>query len=313
MTSPSVSVMVPTYRRPADLRRCLAALDAQTLAPHEVLVVVRDDDAETWAALEGVRADGIARRVRTVTVSEPGVVAAMNAALAHVETDVVAITDDDAAPHPDWLERIVAHFAARPDAGGVGGRDLLHIGGVLQEGRAAVVGKIPAVGRHVGNHHLGFGPPRDVDLLKGVNGAYRMSAIGPVGFDRRLRGSGAQVYWEIGVGIALKRAGWKLVYDPQIAVDHFFSERFDEDGRFRFSPVAMENATYNEALLRMEHLSPAGRAAFMAWAEIVGTLAAPGLLQWPRFVCREGLVTATRKLIATFKGRAGAWLALLRA
>lgn len=312
MTTLSVSVMVPTYRRPADLRRCLAALDAQTLAPHEVLVVVRDTDAETWAALEGARADGIAGRVRTVTVSEPGVVAAMNAALGHVRTDVVAITDDDAAPHPDWLERIVAHFAARPDAGGVGGRDFLHIGGVLQNGRAAVVGKIPAVGRHVGNHHLGFGPPRDVDLLKGVNGAYRMSAIGPVGFDRRLRGSGAQVYWEIGVGIALKRAGWKLVYDPQIAVDHFFSERFDEDGRFRFSPVAMENATYNEALLRMEHLSPAGRAAFMAWAELVGTLAAPGLLQWPRFVRREGLVTATRKLIATFKGRAGAWLALQR-
>jgi hypothetical protein len=50
--------------------------------------------------------------------------------------------------------------------GGVGGRDYMHIGGVLQDGRARVVGKVPLFGKHIGNHHLGFGEPREVDMLK---------------------------------------------------------------------------------------------------------------------------------------------------
>jgi glycosyltransferase involved in cell wall biosynthesis len=299
-----ISVLVPTYRRPDDLRRCLAALAEQVSPPDEIIVVARDIDTETHDVLRDDIVTGLP--LRTVIVTEPGQVQALNAGLATVKTDIVAITDDDAAPHPDWTRRILAHFASSPSIGGVGGRDFMHVGGVLRDGRARKVGKVPAYGKHVGNHHLGFGSPRDVDMLKGVNGSYRTHAIAPIGFDTRLRGTGAQVHWEMSLGIALRRAGWRLVYDPQVAVDHFLARRFDEDQRDAFNSLAMQNAAYNEALIRLDHASPLERIAFLAWALLVGTRASPGVVQWVRFMPREGSL-AGAKLRAAATGRILAW------
>jgi GT2 family glycosyltransferase len=300
----SISVMVPTYRRPQDLQRCLHALAQQSRRADEVLVVVRDTDTETWNALE--RIDMTNLPLRTVTATEPGLVSAMNVGLAQVRTELVAITDDDAAPHADWIQRIVAMFDARPEVGGVGGRDYMHIGGVLQDGRERIVGKVPAIGKHIGNHHLGYGAAREVDMLKGVNGAYRTEAVKRIGFDTRLRGSGAQIHWEISLGLALRRAGWKLIYDPQIAVDHYLAQRFDEDQRDAFNALAMQNAAYNEAIIRMEYLTPLARVAFVGWAVLVGTRVLPGLAQWVRFFPRQGSL-AGAKFAATFTGRLHAW------
>ena len=291
------SVLIPTFRRPSELLRCLAAVAGQTRRADDLIVVVRDDDRDTWQTLEGLAAPAL----RTVTVTQPGLVHAMNAGLATVQTDIVAITDDDAAPHADWLERIVATFETSPQIGAVGGRDVLYVGGVLQDGRASVVGRVPPLGKHVGNHHLGYGAPRDVDALKGVNGAYRTEALRPIGFDRRLRGTGAQVYWELSLGIALRRAGWRLVYDPSILVDHFTAPRFDEDQRHGFNPVAMSNLAYNEAIVRLEHLSLLGRIAYVAWAVGIGTRAVPGLAQRLRFAGIEG-PTAGKKYVAALAG-----------
>lgn len=97
--------------------------------------------------------------MRTVTVTVPEQVQALNAALSSIESDVMAITDDDAAPHADWLERIVAHLTARPDVAGIGGRDYLHVGDRLIEGRENVVGIIPHFRSHVGwKRSRGFDP-----------------------------------------------------------------------------------------------------------------------------------------------------------
>jgi len=297
--------MVPTYRRPEDLRRCLRALAAQLLSADEIIVVVRDNDAATWELLQSE--DLTRLSLRTVTVTKPGLVEAMNTGLQQVCTDIVAITDDDAAPHPDWTQRIVAQFAVNPNIGGVGGRDYLHVGGVLQDGRARVVGKVPTFGKHVGNHHLGFGQPREVDTLKGVNCSYRIEAIRPIGFDTRLRGSGAQVHWEISLGMELRRAGWKLIYDPQIAVDHYTAARFDEDQRgASFNSLAITNAAYNEALIRLSYLSPFERVIFYCWSVLIGTLGTPGLLQWLRFLPSEGS-RAGASFLAAVKGKFDAW------
>ena len=46
-----ITVLVPTYRRPQDLARCLAALQKQERVPDEVVVVARPDDEATHACL----------------------------------------------------------------------------------------------------------------------------------------------------------------------------------------------------------------------------------------------------------------------
>ena len=63
-----ISVVVPSYRRPDALARCLPALLAQERAADELIVVVRADDAETRQLLTTFP------QVTEVTVDRPGAV-----------------------------------------------------------------------------------------------------------------------------------------------------------------------------------------------------------------------------------------------
>lgn len=297
----TLSVLIPTYRRPGDLLRCLTALKAQTRQAEEVLVVVRDTDAETRKFLVGFAPEMPGLRV--VTVEQPGVLAAMSAGLAEATGDIIALTDDDTAPYPDWMERIEAHFAADPHVGGVGGRDWQ--ANDMRSRR--VVGIIQWHGRVIGNHHLGVGEVREVDVLKGANCAYRAEPLKVLGFETRLRGGGAQVHWELALGLGLRQAGWKLIYDPAVAMDHFTGVRFDADVNHRgvFNASGVAESAYNETLILLAYLPPLRRAAFLTWALLVGTHGQPGLLQVPRLLAR-GDKDVCARLTATYAGRLGA-------
>lgn len=276
--APRVSVIVPSFRRPEALQQCLAALAAQTQRPDEVVVGVRADDAATRAVVEAARATGLP--VAAACTSQAGVIAAMQAALDATTGDIVALTDDDARPRPDWIAGLLAHFAAASDIGGVGGRDWQP----SERGNAARVGIVQWFGRVIGNHHLGHGPARDVDVLKGANCAFRGSLLRAVGFDARLHGAGAQMYWELGVCLPLRRIGWRLVYDPAVAVDHDIAPRHGADTLHRgvFAATPLHDAVHNETVELLEGRSLPSRAVFMIWALLVGTVEGPGLAQCVR-------------------------------
>jgi glycosyltransferase involved in cell wall biosynthesis len=301
-----VTAIVPTYRRPKDLARCLEALQKQTRLADEVVVVIRDIDAETWAFIEALSPK--LSPLRTVKVTVTGVVAAMNAGLNAAAGEIICFTDDDAAPHPDWLERIEAHFLLDNQIVGVGGRDWVYFGTKLYDGAPPneLVGRVQWFGRIIGNHHLGIGQPREVDILKGTNMAFRRTAIVGLRFDERMHGTGAQVHFEMSFCLALKRAGGKLIYDPKVAVDHFRGQRFDEDLRDQFSSLALVNAIHNETLALLEYLSPVQRLFFLMWAIFLGTRSARGVLQGLRFLPIEGKL-ATQKLFASWQGRWEGW------
>jgi len=91
-------------------------------------------------------------------------------------------------------------------------------------------------GRVIGNHHLGVGEPRET-CCKGVNMNYRRAAIANLRFDQRLWGPGAQAHNDMAFSLAVRR-GWKLIYDPRVAVDHYPAQRFDEDQRNKFNQIA---------------------------------------------------------------------------
>ncbi|MGH8778560.1 glycosyltransferase family 2 protein [Paraburkholderia sp.] len=270
-----VTVLVPTFRRPADLTRCLAALQRQLRAPDEVVVVARPDDDATHACLRDVSVTGTLP-LRVAPVTQPGQVAALNCGLDTATGDVIAITDDDAAPHPDWLQRIAAAFAFDPQLGALGGRDWVHEKGAILDGSRSLVGKLTPSGKIIGNHHLGVGEAREVDLLKGANMSYRRAAIGAIRFDSRLRGAGAQVHNDMAFSLSVKNAGWKLVYDPRVAVDHYPAERFDDDRRDAQTLAAVRNAAYNLHLILRDQLPPARREAVWWWYALVGTRVYPG-------------------------------------
>ena len=299
-----VSVIVPSWRRPRALERCLRALAAQSRRPDEVVVGIRDDDADTVRAVELLARDFPAA-LRSAVAAEPGVVASMSSALRACRRDagIIAITDDDTEPHADWIARLVACFAD-PRVGGAGGRDWQP----FERGDRAVVGKVQWFGRTIGNHHLGAGPARDVDVLKGANCAYRAPLLRAAGFDTRLAGSGAQQYWELALCLPLRRAGWRLVYDPAIAVDHHVEARGDDDQvhRGQFAAAPLSDAVHNETLVLLEDRTGGARAAYLVWALLVGTRHEPGFVQ---FVLRllRGDGQAVARWRAVFAGRMRGW------
>jgi hypothetical protein len=141
-------------------------------------------------------------------------------------------------------------------------------------------------GRISGNHHLGAGNARDVDVLKGSNCAFRLAVLQPLGFDACLKGAGAQVHNDMMASLAVKRAGWRLIYDPSVAVDHYPAPRFDHDQRNTFNSDSTYNRAYNRRMA-CALITPAWRRmAVLAWDVVVGTSDEPGAIALIRGVLR---------------------------
>ena len=301
---PSCAIVVPSYGRPTDLARCLAALREQQTAPDQVIVVVR---AEDDGARGVTREAGSGLAITEVLTDRPGQVAALNAGLGAVECDITAITDDDAAPRPDWVKRLTEHFAD-PHVTAVGGRDV--VAGAV-DGRHPLVGTVGWYGRTTGNHHRGTGPVRAVDVLKGANMAFRTEWLRRIGFDERLRGSGAQVHNDLAVCLRIRRAGGRLVYDPEVLVDHYPARRPAGDEREHATSEAVVDAVHNETLALMEFLPMRRRSVWLLWAVLWGTRRSPGL-GLSLVLLPSSRMSVLRRLLACWRGRAAGlrtWLA----
>jgi GT2 family glycosyltransferase len=315
----SVSVVVPTYRRIAQLAACLEGLSSQSRPADEVLVVVHTCD-EASAICVRELASGW-RELRCVRVVHSGSVAALNRGLASARGEIVAFVDDDAVPTVGWLERIVETFERDDRVAGVGGRDVIFEGGRILEcatrpglgarSRGPGVGRIQWFGRMLGNHHLGVGAARDVDVLKGANMSFRRHAVMRHGFDERLRGEGPQMHSELSICLPLRRRGLRVVYDPSISVLHYPAPRPLGLVRDDSGTEAVASSTYNEALQILDYFGPVRRLVFTVWGFGVGTTSAPGLAVLARDLL-ERRPSAWMRFTAAQHGRLAAWRSHLR-
>jgi GT2 family glycosyltransferase len=92
---PAVTVVVPTCGRPELLARCLSALDRQTLPREGYEVIVADDSA-----------------------LRSGPAAARNRGCRRARGEIIAFTDDDTEPRPDWLAEGLRAMAGADAASG---------------------------------------------------------------------------------------------------------------------------------------------------------------------------------------------------
>jgi glycosyltransferase involved in cell wall biosynthesis len=286
-----LSVMIPTYNRSDALQLCLNGLSRQMRPADQIIVIVRPEDDTSKATLS---AWSRTLPVTVVLVKTPGVVQALNEGLKHAIGDIITITDDDSIAHPNWLERIEQRFVDDPLIGGVGGRDVIYDNGKSIPASARLVGHILPFGKVVGNHHLGYGTIREVDVLKGVNMSWRNTAIAGKNFDYGLRGRGAQVFFELGFSLEVKSRGWRLIYDPTIMVDHYPGPRFDDDQRGVRNLDAVEDASFNFYTVLLRNIRSSWRVrAAIAWALLVGTQTSPGVIRgWAALLKndREGIL-----------------------
>lgn len=119
-----VSVVVPTYRRPELLGRCLSALAAQDLDPASFEVIVADDAAsEDTRRQVGAWADRGPIPVHYIPVTATrGPAGARNVGWRAARGEVIAFTDDDCIPDPGWLRAGLAALSAASDIDAATGR-----------------------------------------------------------------------------------------------------------------------------------------------------------------------------------------------
>ncbi|HEX6652239.1 MAG TPA: glycosyltransferase family A protein [Thermoleophilaceae bacterium] len=206
----TITVAIATMGRPEALARCLDAVAAQTVPAHEVIVV---DQAPSAEASEAASRTG-RRPVRYLEQAPLGLSASRNLALREATGNLLAVTDDDCAPDPGWLEAVAAAFARAPAPAAVTG-PILPLGErppgtfvvSLRESRAAV-------------DHAGRVLPWTVG--SGGNFAGAVAVLRDCGgWDERLgAGSRGQAAEDSDLNHRLLRRGLVVRYEPDAVVRH---------------------------------------------------------------------------------------------
>lgn len=115
---PSVSIVIPTYRRGPFLKYALEGLRRQTYKKFEVIVVFKPSGDETEDVLNKYSGE---LPIVTIKQKHGFVTDAYNLGLKEASGQIVAFLDDDAVPYPNWLEEHVKIYRKYRRVGGVSG------------------------------------------------------------------------------------------------------------------------------------------------------------------------------------------------
>jgi glycosyltransferase involved in cell wall biosynthesis len=300
------TVIIPSFKRPADLQRCLAAIAIQSRAADEVLVVGRNGDPDTSEIVCVLRHS--LSSLRLVEVAQPGLIAALNCGLHCAAGDILAFTDDDAEPEADWLQRIENSFADA-SIGAVGGRDWLQLPdepALFRPQPVARVGVVSWYGVQHGNHHCPLkGHARKVMFLKGVNMAFRRRALGSYRIDSNLRGLGAQVGSELDLCLQTRRAGFDILFDDRILVKHYSSPRTAGDDRNDLAGSVFPDISFNNHYMVAKGFGTYRAVSYFINKRLLGSRPEPGLLACLKWRFKGDRLAWRRMLATTWAGLAG--------
>ena len=301
-----ITVIVPSFSRPLDLQRCLAAIGRQTRSADEVLVVGRESDNPTSEVVSMLRSS--LPTLRLVGVAEPGLIAALNCGLDHAAGDLLALTDDDAEPNLDWLERIESGFDDL-SVGAVGGRDWLQLPdqpALFEPAPVSKIGILTWYGTCIGDHHCPLrGNTKKVMFLKGVNMAFRRRALGRKRIDTTLHGSTTQLGTELDLCLHVWRAGYDVLFDDRILVKHYSSARVAGEDRSQLNGTIFSDLCFNIQYLIGKHLGFLRALAYFGNQRLLGSRCMPGLLACIKWHLKGDRLVWQRSRTIAWTGLAG--------
>src|SRR5690349_6129316 len=109
MNRPFASIVIPSRNRPQAVRDCVTACLQLDYPADRFEVIVVDDGSEppvcTWSG---------DARVRVIRQTAAGPAAARNCGMASARGELMAFTDDDCRPRPDWLSKLADAWTASP-------------------------------------------------------------------------------------------------------------------------------------------------------------------------------------------------------
>ncbi|MBW4440979.1 MAG: glycosyltransferase [Plectolyngbya sp. WJT66-NPBG17] len=105
---PSVSIIVPIYNGETDLPALLTCLQAQTYPNFECLLVDNNSNDRTSELLKAAESD----RIRSLNQSQiQSSYAARNLGIQNASSEILAFTDADCRPEPNWLAELIQPFS----------------------------------------------------------------------------------------------------------------------------------------------------------------------------------------------------------
>ncbi len=258
---PTVSVIVPTRNRAALLVRTLAALEAQSVPPGEIIVV---DNRSTDDTEERVRERAAASAIPIRYVRsdvDRGPARSRNLGAARARGEVLAFVDSDVRPRSDWLEVSLDVLEREADVGMVAGKVVL----------AHPVGRLQGFGGALGFLGLAWDAdegeePSAIRAAKSVLWApaaavvVRGCAFEEVGgFDDSFFFG----YEDSDLGWRLNLAGWRVLCVPESHAEHEAGTRVDDrvektspDMVFHYCKNRLRSLTRNYGPLRLAAVLP---------------------------------------------------------
>jgi GT2 family glycosyltransferase len=203
---PRVTVVVPTFRRPALLAHTMAALAVVEPPNGDFEIVVVDDGSGANYAQANSDAVAQASRARLLTRENAGPAAARNLGYRAGSGELIAFLDDDCAPRPSWLRELVAAFDGEDKSlGAVGGR----------------VVSAPAtnwVMRFLAATDYSTGLQPVFENAATANACYRRTVLDELGgFDEGFRYPGGD---DPDLSVRARQAGYRLAFVPEAIVEH---------------------------------------------------------------------------------------------
>ena len=228
--APEVSVIVATYNRGEVLRGALESLlRAETATPYEVIVVDNNSTDNTRNVVEELQAKSPVDLIYCFETQQ-GVSYARNVGIERARAPILAFTDDDIRPAPDWISSIVESFKRFPEADCIGGKVLpdpsIEFPSWLTEQHWP-----PLALMNLGEEPIVLDVEKGAGLV-GANFVVRAPAIKEVGLFypelQRVKG-GIGSLEDTELQIRLSRAQKRLMYLPELIVyAQVLDERLDK-------------------------------------------------------------------------------------
>jgi GT2 family glycosyltransferase len=213
LADPLVTVVVPTLAADEAFADCLRALESQKFDRFEVVVV---DNSGSGRA----RASGTRVRI-LVNEHNVGFGSAINQAIRDSQTPYIAVLNDDAIPHPGWLEALVKAAEARPQAGMFASQVRMADTANLDSAGMLIARDGSSKQRGHGEPPANFAADSDTLFPTGSAALYRRKMLDEIGlFDERFF-----LYCEdTDLGLRARWAGWEGAYVAGAVVDHAYSK-----------------------------------------------------------------------------------------
>jgi glycosyltransferase involved in cell wall biosynthesis len=229
MSSPTLSVVLPTYNRKEILSRVLEALESQTRRDLILEILVVDDGSSDGTnELVSRQAAEAAVAIRMLRQQNQGLAAARNHGIREAKGEIILFIDDDEIPAPNLVEEHMAWHQQHPDLnfGMVG-----YIPWSPEVRPTPLMWYIISEGPQYGFGHMTAGGRVGFVGCYFANTSVKTQFLRENGmFDESFRTWGCED-WDLGYRLIKK--GLVMIYNPRAIVFHYRRVRFAEVCQFR--------------------------------------------------------------------------------